>query len=673
MRNTTLAMDRFGKAFWMELRLLAGNWVYPLLHLLWVSLLVWMFFGRDDRSAQALLETTLGRIAIGMISLVGLFLAGISASRSRQVKFLDLEDSFPIGFEVTTGRWLAGLLTLILFLAEPLAVAALQGPPSSLIDELPRFVREAGLTIAFTTAFAWALMTWLKSVRWTYPLLAAGWLGFLLGPTMLTDSFPFASLLNFMRQGVSFYSELWGRLVYGDQSFWFNLFYTGLLLLCLGVLTLSFSVRRFHKLFLSGVVLMVGALLLAGLGGTRYVADIQAAQAAPVVGVFPAEPSHFTVSDYHLTLDLNNPKQPCLTAEITAVNNGLASLDVLAFRLNPALTITDASLQVERSSDLVQVHLPEPLAPGEDLSLTLQYEGKLRLESVSEGVIEASDFTDPIGVRLTPGANWYPVPASLAQTPGLHDPARIRLAVTNSGDLPFAANLPAVGENIFEADAVGWIFLIGSPRLVFEQLDEVTLITSQADLARARELASVYVNPLRTIAPFFPEADIQGLILMVLGEEGGLPEDTPPVAGYPLVITQRYSLANMATSPDFSRLFVLRALTADLWRMSGGVLDPEYNGPVTSLDNAFDAVVGFLGLYVKENGDAARMLTELQNATQAQGGINENRLALLEIYVQGGEEAVIGVLREMYLHPDELRALPYDSLPQWIREAGRGQ
>jgi len=60
-----------------------------------------------------------------------------------------------------------------------------------------------------------------------------------------------------------------------------------------------------------------------------------------------------------------------------------------------------------------------------------------------------------------------------------HDPAHIRLTVINSGSLPFAANLPAVGENTFEANSASWVFLIGSPRLVVEQVGDITLITSR--------------------------------------------------------------------------------------------------------------------------------------------------------------------------------------------------
>ena len=157
---------------------------------------------------------------------------------------------------------------------------------------------------------------------------------------------------------------------------------------------------------------------------------------------------------------------------------------------------------------------------------------------------------------------------------------------------------------------------------------------------------------------------------MVLGEEGGLPGRTPPAAGYPLVVTPRYSPANMSASLASSHRFVIKTLVTDLWSLSGGDLDPEFGGPVTSLERAFQAVVGFLDTYVLEDGDPERMQTHIQSDAQMQGGVDEDQLVLLDIYRQGSQDAVRDVLRQMYQKPNELRGLRYESLSQWIRSAG---
>jgi hypothetical protein len=669
MGNSTLALIRFSSAFRTEMRLLVVNWIYPLLHPLWAALLTWTFVGRDFRSAQALLETTLGGMSIGLISLAGLFLAGLSASRSQRVKFKELEATLPTGFEVEAGRWLAGLTALGLFLVEPLVIAGLQGPLSSMIKVLPIYLGEAALTIALTTAAGWWLVSWLG--RWAYPLLAAGWLGFLLGPVMLTDVYPYASLLNFMRQGTSFYSELWGRLVYGAQPLWFNLFYCGALLLAMALLALGVHLRRFYRLRGWAGALLAPALILTSIGAGGYFSGVQAALSKPGVGYTPSEPSIFTVTSYDLVLDLSDPRMPGFTAQMVIQNTASTPLSELLFHLNPTLAVTGAGLPVEREGALLRVLLSEPLPPEATLVMSLRYESALRMESISRGVVVATDFIDRRGVRLTPQSAWYPIPADSTATPGLHDLARLRLAITGS-DLPIAANLPAVGNNVFESEAAGWVFLVGSPQLVVEHFGEVTLITSQADHAQARQFAGVFTDLLRQITPFFPEAPLHGLILMLLDQEGGLPEDTPPVAGYPLVVTQRYALINMASNPDFFRRFIIHTLVVDLWKLNGGVLDPRYSGPVTGLNMMFGTVVSFLDAYLEGNGDAAQMVAQVQTEADGQGWEPDPALlALVEVYRQDGREGVAAVLRQVYTRPDELRALSYDSIPQWIQDAAR--
>ncbi len=670
MPELRTALHRFHMAFRTELRMLVVNWGYPLLHVLWILLLFFLFVKQpDQRSSQALLETTVGRISIGLISLAGIFLTGISTSRSQQSKFVELEETFPTSFEIIAGRWLAGLFSLLIFLIEPIGIASIQGPVTSLVSGIPTFVGEATLTIAFTTAVAWTLISWLKPGRWVYPLLVAGWLGFLLGPTLLTNIYPPASLLNFMRQGTSFYSELWGRLIYGAQPNWFNLFYAGLLLSALALMALRLHLKRYQRSFLwTGALLIVG-LVLAGLGGFRYVSGVQAVQNAsfPVSGnpVLSAQPT-FTVDAYDLTMDLKDPKVPLFSVQLTAHNIGEQTLDVLGFTLNPVLVLRDTNLPVTRENQLVFVHLPKPLAPGDTLTLTFQYEGVLRLETISEGVVEASDFINPKGVRLIPGANWYPIPAGLSKTPGLHGLAHIHLKVIGS-DLHFGSNLPPTGENTFEADGASWVFLVGSPHLVTEQIGSTILVTSQNDLTRARPLVDVFAVPLQGITPFFPETTVHGLVLMVLGEESGLPDYTPPVNGYPLIVTTSYQFAFSPKNQDAQLETVVRALSADLWQLGGGTLDPRV-GEVTGLEQVFSEIVHFLRAYLKDGNDPERMRVNYETEMSRIGSNSDPAyMALLDVFRNYGKAGIAQIIRQMLLEADGLRQMPYDALPAWIR------
>jgi hypothetical protein len=674
MRELQTTLHRFRMSFHTELRMLIFHWGYLLLHALWIMLLFFVFIKqRDYRSLQALLETTVGRISIGLISLAGIFLTGISASRSQRSKFIELEETFPTGFEIITGRWLAGLLSLLVFLLEPIGIATIQGPVSSLVSGIFTFISEAALTIAFTTAAAWAFIIWLKPGRWVYPLMAAAWLGFLLGPTLLTNLFPSASLLNFMRQGTSFYSELWGRLIYGEQPFWFNLFYTGLLLTAFALLVLRIHLHRYLRIIPWTGALIILSLGLTGLGGFRYISNVQAVQNAgnglsgnQVLLTRPA----FTVDDYDLEIDLNDPTKPVFTSTLTIHNIENKMISELSFTLNPGLTITDSNFPVIREEQLIFVHLPEPLATGDMLTLHFKYADVLRLETITEGVIEATDFIDPKGVRLTPTANWYPIPAGLAEISGLHDQAHMRLTITGS-DLRFGANLPPTGDHTFEADGVKWVFLVGSPHLVLERIGSTILITSQNDLVRARSLVEVFAVPLQKITLFFPDAAVRGLVLMVLGEEGGLPDYTPPVEGYPLIVTASYQFNPNLAKNDAQLSTVIRALAVDLWQLSGGDLDPQV-GQLSGLGKVFSEIVHFLRTYAQDGNDLVKMQSKYTAGKSQTGSDGDTTyLELMDIFLTKGESGIIQTIQQAILEADQLRQMPYDALPAWIRDSSR--
>ncbi|GAP06353.1 hypothetical protein ATHL_01207 [Anaerolinea thermolimosa] len=657
--------SRFLVSFRTELRLLTLNWLYPLLHVLWGALFFQLFIGKDNRSAQALLETTVGRLTIGLISLIGLFMAGVSISRSKRFQFQEIEETYPTGFEVIGGRWMAVFVTLILFLIEPLVIAAYQGPLTSWVEGVSVFLFDAGLTIAFVNALAWMLLLRRNIDRWGYLILAAVWLAFLLGPSMLSSHFPPASLLNFMRQGVSFYSDVWGRLIYGTQPIWFNLFYFGLFLFCLAGMMQIVSVRRFHSTSKIAIGLIVIASILAGWGGTRYVGGFQKASFQNRNELTLNEPVHVRITGYQVVMDLANPRIPHFHVVLEVLNLWENNLEQFTLRLNPVFSVTRSNVEVKHDGDWIDLHLSRPLAPGESTLVILEYEGALRVENISDGVVETTDFIDPQGIRLTTGVAWYPLAVSNGQLADHHEPARFSLHIENNPGLPVAANIPAVGENHFAAEQVSWVFLVASPRLVVEQIDDVTLITASADLQPGREMAVDYSRALRAIVPFFPNANVKGLILMVLGEEGGLPAYTPPAEGYPVIVTQRY-----VKTPNTWQSFITRTIASDLWFMIGGRLEDTYNRPVTSLDQAFEAVVGFLNLYRTEQGNAEKMLTRFQNINESGMVVNENLQALLEIYQQGGEPAIATIVWEMTRKSAELEELPYDALPAWIRSIG---
>ncbi len=84
-------------------------------------------------------------------------------------------------------------------------------------------------------------------------------------------------------------------------------------------------------------------------------------------------------------------------------------------------------------------------------------------------------------------------------------------------------------------------------------------------------------------------------------------------------------------------------------------------------------MVDFLNLYQSEQGDAEKMLVRLQSAYDSGMVVNENLLALLEVYRQGGQLTIVATVREMTRRSAELEELPYDALPGWIRSTGTVQ
>jgi hypothetical protein len=663
MRSAALA--RFSHSFRLELRLLAFNWWYPLVHVLWAVLLIVFFFQnqsnltlletlRYTRSSQAQLETTVGRFTIGMISLIALFTAGISASRARRNRFAGLEDSFPTGVEVPLSRCLATLVALLLFLVEPLVIAYIPGPRDSFLAGLPLFLLEASLTIAFTTALAWWLSSWLRMGRWSYPLLAGGWLAFMLGPTVLTMRFggP-AQLANYMRQGVSFYSEMWGRIVYAGLPLYFNLFYLGLLLVLLGLLVLTLVRRRFFRLSrLAGAVTLTG-LGLAVFGGTSYLQLFEGQirkmnQDAAAFSELSGE--RLQVRIYDIAINLADDSRPSFDVRMSVRNPGVQALDLLDFALMPSLEVTAASLPYQRQGASLRFELPEPLAPGARADVELSYRGEVKHVSYADNQPQLVDFVLPRGVRLSPQAAWYPRPVSGSGA------GSFRVQVTGSDSLRFAANLPMTAKNVFEADGVSWVFLIGSPHLVTEQDGPVTLVTARNDLDAVRAHTALYRDYLGWIQPFFPGVPVDRAILMVLGEEPGMPDTTPPADGVAVVVSSPYTL-NWLKEQDYGRYRLgYLPLFYDFWHMAGGAVREDNNLWINT-------VARFLWLYSRNGGDAQFMQAEFEDGTS---GLRDG---LMTVYQERGEEGLVAVLTKLVVESNQVMQRSEAEWQDWMVEA----
>jgi hypothetical protein len=663
-------LRRFLKAYTVELRLLVGHWSYPLLHILLLALL--LYFGESwtgGRTALGALETMLGSLTIGLVSLVGIFAAGLGASRATRVKAAELEWTFPTGGEVLLGRWLAGVTALLGFLVEPVFIASQQGPTASLLAGLPTFLGEAALTLAFTTAGAWWLARRLPLGRWSYPLLAAGWLGFLAGPTMLVNRFSFLSLFNFMRVGtMSYHSELWRRVAYGKSFLWFNLFYAGLLLLFLGLLLWQERVRRFRRPSLPGGALVLGSLALALFAGSNYIAPIRQSQATTPVTAPPAPVSAVAgmqVEGYDLTLDLSEGDRVAVEATLTVRNTGEAPVRRFDLELDPGLEVIAADVTFTQEVGTLWLDLPGALDPGERRTIALRYGGPIWDVYLDDGIPVAEVFVHPRGVKLSPLDAWYPrLPGEGAETGrSSPQPYRFRLALEGTGDLRFGSNLPMVGPNLFVSDNTTWVYLVGSPFLVTEEVGDVLLITARDGLEQVRSLVSVYTDALAHLQHFIPDVPVEGLTVMVL-ETGVLPNATPPSDGRVVVALGRHVLYDLNSSDAYNFPMVWDALLYDLWRLGGGTLDGGVAWPVRQ-------TAVFLWMHYGCEGDAACIDETIKAASSnMQPEYRERYLPaiLFDIYEEEGEQAIVEILRQLRLNSEAFVGMSEEALHRWLRE-----
>lgn len=695
------AWRRFTAAYRMELRLLCLHWSYPVLHLLWAALLIYMFMGRDLGSARYALEHDIGHTAIPLVSLIALFVGGSSATRSQRVRFSALEETLPTGFEVVLGRWLAGVTGLMGAMITPLALAGLQGPASSFREALPVFLLEALISVAFSASIAWWLASLLGMRRWLFPLLAGGWLLFLWAPDQYYGGavYPALRLLDFMDRNDGRYQELWGRTLEGPLPLWFDLFYVGLVLGLLGLIAWRIGSHRLRMRSVPAGLTAGMGFLLALVSGTQYIATIHEWQA--VVDAdrnrlleasrtpLSAAAAATAVDQYELTADLTEPASPRFTADLLLRNQGDQPVTSLTLALHQNLRVEQSSLPTKRQGHRLVVNLEQPLAPGATIPLRIEYSGTIQVFDIS---LNSSPslvfFTRETGVRLAPAAGWFPQPelrwmqvmdadvymgsfgvdempmaASMAvaakQAPSVA-PFSMQLTVKGPPGWNFISNLPMTGPGTFAGKQATWATLIGSPRLEVESIGNVTMAGARADLPTLRPLVKTHQEMMAQIARFLPESQPEGLLVM-LDDGAGIPRWTPPTDRMAMLQFRRLDLQHQLVNLKY---FVVEPMLTDLLTMSRG------DGSTVEDWHLREGIASFMAAAYQYRGDAAKMLQALD---VAQTGADERDPAVDlarsfgELYAQGGESAVVRVLARIQAEPPGADPSP-DRLQAWMAE-----
>ncbi len=163
-----------------------------------------------------------------------------------------------------------------------------------------------------------------------------------------------------------------------------------------------------------------------------------------------------TVTQYRLLLDHQGEKLD-MGAELTVVNNSPVVLDSLLFTLNPGLITEKISanreeLSFTRTDQLLWIRPNTALSPGDSLSLSLDYAGRIddrycyldiddkRYESLYRiwlySFPKQYSLVTPDFVHLTAEAGWYPIPGL---PPGAAFPAPIK---RNFADYQLSVDVP---------------------------------------------------------------------------------------------------------------------------------------------------------------------------------------------------------------------------------------
>lgn len=675
-------MERLLVAWRMELRLICWHWSFLLLVIVWTGISMVMAEDYLQRSAlgsaRTVLEGDTGRFAISLLSLIALFVGGMSASRNTRTCFDAFAHAFPSGFELQLGRWLAVVSALTTLLIIPLGIALMQGPLTSFGIGAPLFVLVALITLAFVTAGVWWLMDWLGlRGRWVYLLLFFGWVGLNIGPLFPNRTglrIAEAELIMFARAQSSRYQDLWGRLFEGERPLWFNLFYVGLTLLFLGMMWQRTRRRTGQPALLP--MLIVGSALMLTTGSAynyhTHVRDwLEATRPVETPpGYYASEPamSPERIDSYAIAVDLRAPARPSFAVDMEVRNASDQPLTQLDLTLNRDFHIISASVPFERSGDIIHIKPSEPLAADATLPISLNYTGQLLSVWESwEGFPEAVYFTHPQGVRLATAAGWYPLPGRISLALHLRavpnfnelpEPSQFEITITYAAPFPIASNLREVSDNTFVGDDATWVYLVGSPQLAIEQEGDVQLLAAQNNIEIARASTPRVQNALEYYRRFFPNVEVQGVTITLLDDNLGIPTGSPPSAQEPIVMYDRQSLAFMLHHSERYNGQIERALLEDLWQLAGGS---------SQRWSDFGGIAQFLWKHYQTNGEPQTYLYPY-GETGADHFSGRMDRFLTEVHEQHGDDGVVRVLNAFAEEQDDVGFLEDEPLHEWVQE-----
>lgn len=680
MAKTT--MQRFLATYRLELWLTVRHWAYLILLVLWSGFIAATYINDDLFSLRPMFNFTLG-----FSTLFGLVLTGLVAMRPRRNRFDHLESAFPTGAEILFARWLATITALVGFLIVPLGIALFS--PAAQMERLSYVVHILLLHLlafGFITGLIWLVENTIGVRRWMHPFFAGIWLlGGLIPGIFNNDGlqFPGMNLFTFVLMDAPM-NSLWDMLR-GMLPVWFPLFYVGLIMLFAGVMLWQHHRQRFYHRHTGAIMLAVAALGLIIVSGANYTAEVAAYNQqvrtdrertrVQVPEVTTPVDLPFAVTEYALTYTHGDPAE--LNASMVVRNHSDTALDELQFSLHYQFDVVDASHSFERDDFFLTLTLSEPLAPDEEASINIQYQGAIWVLEASPGrPPQARNFTHADGVYLTYDMLWYPVPGnhspnftvyeetgqSIVDYNLLAAPAQFRLEIAEPGQLEYTTNLVRQDDRTFSSSGARWVDLIGVPDLSTTQENGITLVADAYGYEPLEELSQQVFSPLLGYLREHFSDDLT-LKLQVL--------DTPAIKlNYPateenlIVRLSPRSLSWVITYPE------------NAYRYGGENLFISLFGGHQSL--LTQNIAYFLWVHYSTGGDKVEMESIIREATPP-GNMRfyshqtlEERFqianVLLDVYLTQGEDAVFDVLQEIRQEIDSLADQPADVMIGWIED-----
>ncbi len=668
MRNPFM---RFGREYRLQLKLIVGHWSYWVMHVVFAILMIALFGDRRDLAAEGMLTASVGTVAAGLIMLVCILLSGLAALRAKQNHLSEMAETFPTGGEILLADWLASCTAGLGLLLEPLALAAYVGPFDSMLAGLFPFCWYTLTAALLGSAFTWWLAGWLKFRRWIYPLLAAAWAAFWIGPMFLSRTGIDLTLIDVpTRMQNADFDELFGRLEPPALSAWFCAFLLSLAFFFMALTFWNQRSRRFNQRVWPGLPMTVLSVALCVICAVQFYStktdlELYAAQNPNNLPIAPefygvqtdleqnsaqnpdnlpatSQPGNGHIESYDVKVDMTSTSLPTVTVKFMLYNDGDVAKESWDLGLNHNFKIISCNCSYVRDQDSLQIQLPAALQKAQSVEVSLVYEGEFTTYSPGPQIPVANQFIDQEKARLGLDSLWLPVaegqnPENLATNGNLDDPVSIHMVIKAPQGVNTYSNLTEISTGEYASSETTWVYWVASSRLTSRTLGEMQIYGTAGSIDVASRHTAEIEGFYRMVQSFFPQVKANPATLLLFDSRNGMENDLEVIDNRPVLVIPRIFFAywdDSASSKDATIESIGSALVNDFYEMSGGA---------TLGMRERDSLGRFLWVYYENDGNSSAMRAQLVEPYPLQ----EVLLQIQEQSDREGLQQAIEVLRNV--------------------------